>query len=243
MTRMVALCALAAALLSCRQIEKMADRVTGDRGGGGSRGGSAPLSAAVKTHCFGWPQRQFDRDNRAKVSTYLKAADQAVDVKLRTTDGGSTSIGQLLAGGKPLLLVTASLTCPVFQEQHPALGNTIRKYKDQLTVASVYLIEAHPAAPDPGPYKGKPSVHEYSDRRQAMTLEQRIANAREVKKQGSELILVDDLAKGNENPFWCTYGTCANCAFLIGTDGRIAAVHEWYDPASMEGSIASLLAK
>ncbi|MBA2320938.1 MAG: hypothetical protein H0V89_07275 [Deltaproteobacteria bacterium] len=75
-----------------------------------------------------------------------------------------------------------------------------------------------------------------------MTIEQRLANARVVRPLASEIVVVDELAPGNQNPFWCTYGTCANCAFLIGTDGVIAAVHEWYDPASMEGSIASLLA-
>jgi hypothetical protein len=230
--RALALTVAATALLSCGQVEKMVGRATG---------GAGPLVSGAKTHCYGWPERQFDRENRAKVSTWLKAGQKGVDVTLRTTDGGKTTLGALLAKGKPLLLVTASQTCPVFQEKHPQLGETIRKYQDRVTFASVYLIEAHPSSPDPGPYKGKVSIHEYSDRRQAMTLEQRLANAREVKTYGSEIMLVDDLSPGNENPFWCTWGTCANCAYLVATDGTLAAVHEWYDPASMEGSIQALV--
>jgi hypothetical protein len=231
--RRVVATVLGLSLLSCGPL----DTLRGKSGGGGGL-----LAAGAKSHCFGWPQRQFDRDNHAKVSTFLKTGDRAVDVALRTADGGKTSIGALLARGKPVLLVTGSLTCPVFQEKHPELAKTAAKYNGRVTVATVYTIEAHPSEPDPGPYKGKPSIHEFSDRRQAMTFDQRQANAREVHAGAGEEVVIDDLSASDENPFWCTYGTCANCAFLIGTDGKLAAVHDWYDPPSMEGSIASLLA-
>lgn len=232
--RGVALVAVAAAGLACAGLG-----LPGGSGAPATR--SSALTTPVRTHCYGWPESQFSQGNRANVGTWLKAGQPAADVTLRGLDGEPVTVASLLAAGKPVLLTTASVTCPVFQERHTPLQRTIRKYADHVTFATVYLIEAHPAAPDPGPYKGRASVHEYSDRRQAMTLQARIANARELDTVPGELMVVDDLTPGNENPFWCTYGTCANCAFLIGLDGKLAAVHEWYDPPTMEQSIEQLI--
>jgi hypothetical protein len=204
-------------------------------------GSSSVLGTSVKTRCYDWPGGDFSRKNRARVSTFLQAGDRGVDVSLRDLDGDVVTIGSLLAEGKPVLLTTASVTCPVFQERHPALQKTIAAYQDRVTFATVYQIEAHPKGPDVGPYKGQVSEHEYSDRGQANTLAARTANARGVRTVAGERLLVDDLTPGNENPFWCTWGTCANCAYLLKTDGTLAAVHEWYDPATMEASLASLV--
>jgi hypothetical protein len=256
-----AVLALTGSVLACSSVAKEGKKAVKEAGhaAGAGRGrgrgantppppppspASAPgLSSDVQTHCFGWPERQFDPQNHADgVSTRLRTGDNGVDVTLRTIDGGSTKISDLLALGKPLLLVSGSHTCPVFQEKHPDLAKTVAKYKDRVTVATVYEIEAHPKGPEPSPYKGVTTIHEYSDIPQAMTLDARIADAKTVTAAPGEQILVDDLAAGDENPFWCTWGTCANCAFLVGTDGKIAAVHDWYDPPSMEGSIDALLA-
>ena len=205
------------------------------------QGSGATLDTAVKTRCYDWPGGDFSRKNRARVSTFLQTGDRGVDVTLRDLDGAPVTIGSLLSAGKPVLITTASVTCPVFQERHPALQKTIAAYQDRVTFATVYQIEAHPKGPDVGPYKGQVSEHEYSDRGQANTLAARTANAREVRTVPGERLLVDDLSPGNENPFWCTWGTCANCAYLLKTDGTLAAVHEWYDPATMEASLASLV--
>lgn len=229
-------CAFAAATLACAGVE-----LPGQTRAGAS--GSELLTARVRTHCYGWPESQFSQANRANVGTWLKTGQPGADVTLRDLEGDPVTVASLLAAGKPVLLTTASVTCPVFQERHAPLQQTIRKYADHVTFATVYLIEAHPADPDPGPYKGRTSIHEFSDRRQAMTLQARIANARELPTVPGELVLVDDLSPGNENPFWCTYGTCANCAFLLDLEGSLVAVHEWYDPPSMEQSIDQLVGR
>lgn len=241
LVRGVGLVAFAAAVLVCGGVACAGAEIPGATRPASGR--SALLPTRVRTHCYGWPENQFSQSNRANVGTWLKTGQPGADVTLRGLDGEPVTVGSLLAAGKPVLLTTASVTCPVFQERHTPLQQTIRKYADNVTFATVYLIEAHPADPDPGPYKGRTSVHEFSDRRQAMTLQARIANARELPTVPGELVLVDDLSPGNENPFWCTYGTCANCAFLLDLDGKIVAVHEWYDPPSMEQSIDQLIGR
>jgi len=54
-------------------------------------------------------------------------------------------------------------------------------------------------------------------------------------------MLVDDLTPGPNNPVWCTYGTCPNCAFLIRQDGTVDTVPTWVDVSAMERAIRTLL--
>ena len=112
----------------------------------------------------------------------------------------------------------------------PALNQLVQKshngtpYPDLVHFVHVYIVEAHPKAPDISPYNGSTWPMTYSDYGQPKTYDGRVQNAKamEALLEGDPLVLVDDLTPGpRNNPVWCTYGTCPNCSFLIGQDGII----------------------
>jgi hypothetical protein len=89
------------------------------------------------------------------------------------------------------------------------------------------------------------SEAQYSTKGQPRTYAERVAAARDVAPlvTGRQTIVVDDLTPGANNPIWCTYGTCPNCAFLIRRDGTIDTVQTWFDATAMDRAIRTLLGK
>ena len=117
-------------------------------------------------------------------------------------------------------------------------------YDELVHFVHVYVVEPHPVSPDPSPYTGSVWEAEYSTKGQAYTYDERVATAREIDPllEGTQLLLVDDLVPGAlNNPVWCTYGPCPNCAYLIGQDGVIDTVQTWFNGANMETAIDGLL--
>jgi hypothetical protein len=116
-------------------------------------------------------------------------------------------------------------------------------YSDVVHFVHVYIIEPHPASPDPSPYSGVVWEEGYSSMSQPLTYDERVTNALDMLPsiQGDQLLLVDDLTPGEmNNPVWCTYGPCPNCAFLIGQDGVVDTVQLWVG-ANIESAIDALL--
>ena len=52
-------------------------------------------------------------------------------------------------------------------------------------------------------------------------------------------ILVD----GMDNKVWKAWGSAPNCAYLIGTDGRVVEAQPWFDAGPMRAALEKLLAK
>jgi hypothetical protein len=129
-----------------------------------------------------------------------------------------------------------------------ALANTAyddtSTYADQVHFVHLYVIEPHPRAPDLSPYSGSVWQGEYSTRPQSLAYDERVAAARDMEQEleGDQLVLVDDLTPGElNNPVWCTYGPCPNCAYLIGRDGAVDTTQTWFDADQMKAAIDSLL--
>lgn len=198
--------------------------------------------AELTESCFSWPDQEFSRNNHAEVELKLETGARAVDFTLESTKGDRFHLAERLAQ-KPVLLVQGSWTCPRFQEERAGLEATFQRFKNDIDMAIVYNIEAHPGAGDPSPYKGRNWTAEFSDRGQPKSFVDRLRNAREIARDSSMTVLVDRLEPNNANPFWCTYGTCAGCSWLIAKDGTIAAAHRWHDKPTMEASIEALLAQ
>ncbi len=117
-------------------------------------------------------------------------------------------------------------------------------YDELVHFVHLFVVEPHPESPDPSPYTGNVWEMNYSTKGQAFTYDERVATAREIDPllEGTQLLLVDDLVPGAlNNPVWCSYGPCPNCAYLIGQDGTIDTTQEWFSANSMETAIDELL--
>lgn len=132
---------------------------------------------------------------------------------------------------------------PVLNSIAQASYDSTNTYADLVHLVHVYVIEPHPASPDPSPYSGVVWEEGYSTLGQPKTYDGRVSNALDMVPllEGDQLLLVDDLTPGDlNNPAWCTYGPCPNCAFLIGQDGVIDTVQTWVD-SSIQSAIDALL--
>ncbi len=195
----------------------------------------------LRPGCYDWPGREFSQDNHARVRTFVKPGDRAIDFRLQGADGREHRLADALKDG-PVLLLQGSATCPVFRERLPALTEIAERYAPKLTTLLVYNIEAHPLG-DPGPYKGRLALQSASDRPQSRSFEDRVQGLADLALSSAIVPLVDGLDRGEENPIWCTYGTCPACAFVIRPNGVLEAVHTWADPATLDTTIAGLLGR
>lgn len=113
-----------------------------------------------------------------------------------------------------------------------------------VTFLNVYVLEAHPMAPDVSPYSGTVWEVEYSTLPQAYTYEDRADHARITRNllEGRQLQVVDalDVEDFWVNPVWCTYGTAPNATYLIGRDGIITYANPWTDADGLEAAIRAL---
>ncbi|MEZ5030957.1 MAG: T9SS type A sorting domain-containing protein [Saprospiraceae bacterium] len=172
--------------------------------------------------------------------------DTVHDFTLYTLSGDSVRLHDELMKGKPVLLVGANYTCPVWRGKINVLNEMTEFYANQLSVFVVYTVEAHPTV-DISPYSG-----------QVWT-----TSANEVdgvlypqpKTYGERLDVVEDmindldilptiLVDGPCNEWWSHYGPAPNNAYLIRPDGTVSAKHGWFHrhPDNMWCDIDSLLA-
>lgn len=132
---------------------------------------------------------------------------------------------------------------PALNELATELYDDTNTYADLVHFVTLYVIEPHPISPDISPYKGTVWEDVYSTKGQAFTYDERVAYAQETLAllEGNQLLLVDDFEPdGLNNPVWCTYGNCPNCAFLIRQDGSIAVVQTWVGVEYMKEAIDRL---
>ena len=188
--------------------------------------------------CHDWPEKPWTKKRRASLQAGLAVGQPAIAFTLDTPDGRAVTLSDLLQDG-PVVVVAGSTTCDRYQETAPQLGALAEALEDEVTVVVVYTVEAHPRT-DPSAYKGKPNPRAYSDREEPRSWKERARSAAGLDLSDDVIVLVDDLDGDQSNPFWCTYGTCANCGYLIDQDGIVQAAHLWLDPGTMASSIHSL---
>ena len=124
----------------------------------------------------------------------------------------------------------------------PYTGETV--FADLVHFVHVYMVEAHPKAPDPSPFNGLVSEMEYSNVPQARHYDARVANALQSRAliHGAQIQLVDALdPRGPINPVWCTYGPTPNGTYLIGQDGIIRYASSWTFGHEVEEAMRLLL--
>ena len=172
-----------------------------------------------------------------KIGAYLD------DVSVYTLEGKGTRLASLWKD-RPVLLVTASITCPVARRRCPNLKSIIEAHDPEVRTVLLYTIEAHPQS-DHSPYRpGKEWVTPQNEEakilhRQPTKLEDRLPLARDMHQQLSEVapMLVD----GMDNSAWKALGGGPNMAVLIDSDGKVIAKQGWLHVGKMESDIAALL--
>jgi len=194
------------------------------------------LQTGLEGGCYGQPGAAFDLDNFAEVEVFARKGQAAWDFTLPTLDGDEVHLAELLRT-KPVVVFSGSYSCPVYRRNGSKIDQLAQRLGDQVHVVVVYGPEAHPEN-DNSPYRGdnwaKPD--KFSDVDLATSFAERVAQAGRVGR-GSQVI---EAVEPMDNPFWCTYGTAPNAAYLIGMDGRFAAVHDWFDAPTLVSSIEAL---
>lgn len=142
------------------------------------------------------------------------------------------------------LVLTASLTCPKTRQHLPAIQQLESKYREQLGITIVYVVEAHPEK-DVCPYLGVVDVTDANLRdhilyRQPKSMEDRIAIAQEFQTRYpiDGEVLIDSL----DNEAWRALGQSPNMALLVDSDKRVLLRQGWVEPKSLEEAIVKHLA-
>jgi hypothetical protein len=172
-----------------------------------------------------------------------KPGESAPDFELTTIDGQTVRASRLWAE-KPTLIMTGSETCSVFRRESSPFEKLAADFRGRVNAVIIYTVEAHPEN-ETGPYGKRQKRHRPDNQGgvvgQPKTAQQRVQRAKSCVKQ---LRLHTPVAADTmDNATWKTYGSAPNCAYLIGTDGRVVAQQGWFDPAEMRKAIETLLAK
>lgn len=153
------------------------------------------------------------------------------DFTLYDLGGSAVNLKQLLQGGKPLVLLTCSYSCPAFRERLPEFKNLSVLYADYLDFLLVYTVEAHPID-SVSPYYGYVNVMQQNLSEgiliaQAVTYGQRKQTAQQmVDALGIDVPLVID---GPCNEFWIASQCGPVTAYVIDTSGILYAKQGWFN--------------
>jgi hypothetical protein len=172
----------------------------------------------------------------------IQVGQPAPNLMVTTEDGVERPLLKLRGNGL-LLVVSASLTCPISRREAPKAELIARKFRDRVSVVVLYTLEAHPIAGTAFYNEGhdQPRANREAGiaRVQPSTLEERDQLADEFKEHvGLSLpVVLDDM----ENQAWKSFGGGSNMALLIGKDGIVMAKQGWFDYDEMHESIEKAL--
>lgn len=169
-------------------------------------------------------------------------------LSLVNLESKSTAL-KVIQGDRPLVLVTASLTCNVARRQQPQVDALRKKFGDAIAVVTIYTIDAHPKG-DSCPYTGKEWVPKDNERdqvlvRQPKSMMQRLKLAREFSIRFAKtdssgtgtMILVDRM----DNVAWNALGQAPNVGLLVDRNGIVQLRQGWFDAKAMETAVAQML--
>ena len=149
--------------------------------------------------------------------------DPAPDFEGRTLDGDSITLSDYV-GGKNVVLVFGSATCPMTAGSIGGMNELYDEFQDQdVQFLFVYVRESHPG-------ERIPAHRRIDDKVRAADL---FRSEEEVEMP----ILVDDL-RGTIHK---KYGKLSNPAFLIDKSGRVAFRMMWAQPETLRAAITELL--
>lgn len=164
----------------------------------------------------------------------------APDFSLTRIDGQTVKLSDLWRQ-KLTIIMTGSQSCPVFRRQLKSFESLSKEFAAKVNFLIVYTIEAHPKG-DSSPYTGKEWVTSENERLgllipQPKTMEERMKRASTcvITEKITTSVVVDTM----DDKVWKAWGNAPNCAYLIGTDGRVIAAQPWMEPSALRSSIES----
>mgnify|MGYP001283865933 CR=1 FL=1 len=174
----------------------------------------------------------------------VQPGERLPELSLVTLDGGRAAL-EGTYGGRPIVLVTASLTCNVARRRQAELDQLAARFGEAVAVVVIYTIDAHPAV-DACPYTGEEWVPADNERdavliRQPRTLDERIAAARDYRDRftADATVLVDTM----DNRSWTALGSSPNVGLVIDAEGVVRSRQGWFDAAETSAALDALLAR
>ncbi len=142
-----------------------------------------------------------------------KAGTKALDFSALTLNGDLVKLSDYF--GKPIVLETGSLSCPMYVMGIPQRATLARRHPD-VQFLVLYVREAHPG--------GKIAAH--------TTIQDKLALARRLPKEEHEMrtILVDDMA-GSVHRLYSGY---PNSVYVIDAQGLVVSRWDWATPQRIE---------
>lgn len=164
---------------------------------------------------FGLEHRTMDQLGGVRVG------EPAPDFTATRLDGTSVRLSDFR--GKPVVLETGSVSCPMYVSHVDAMNALAYRFSDVAFIV-LYVREAHPG----------------QQIRAHRSTEQKAAAARiavEEEREG-RTILIDDLAGSGHQ----LYGAMPNTVHVIDADGVVAFRAMWNDPAAVDAALRRVLA-
>ena len=173
---------------------------------------------------------RFDRPTLGTVLADLRIpadhpgpGDTIPSFDLPTTDGRRFTSAEVVARGRPLVLVFGSLTCPITESAGPGLVALHRRYGHAVDFVVVNVREAHPGASLPQP----------------QLTESKLRHARRLRSHhGFEFqVAVDDL----DGSLHRAFGTRPSSAYVVDATGTIVFRAHWSNRlAALEDAVQAV---
>ncbi len=162
--------------------------------------------------------------------------EQMRDASLHDLDGAPLQLSTLWSE-RPLVLVTASLTCPIARSRLPELATALKPCGDRIARAVLYCREAHP--------KGDPAPHEESGKewvtdanveagilhRQPRELAERTELARQFHRRWAPGFT--HIVDGLDDEMYRYLGTASCAGLLIDRGGVVRVKQGWLVPTQL----------
>jgi thiol-disulfide isomerase/thioredoxin len=145
--------------------------------------------------------------------------------------------------GRPVLLLTGSLSCPPSRRFNPAINDLREEFGARINMAVLYVIDAHPSS-SASPYTGtdwltKDNKDEAVLVRQPAKQNDRNALAAKYRERlGLKVpVFVDTM----ENAAWKALGCSPNMAVLIDKSSKCAVFQDWFNPDELREMLREYL--
>lgn len=193
-----------------------------------------------------------DQDSICQFTPYLGEFDTSgfvigdtiADFTLYTLQDSMVNMHQVIMSGKPTLLISGSLTCPVFRNKIQDINTMASVYTGLVNIFVIFTMEAHPITPSP--YSGTIWVTNQNQNEQILFPQPTTYGERKdlLDTLMSRYTLnVPVLLDGPCNEWLSAFGPAPNNAYLIDSQGIVYEKQGWFHklPDDMYCEVDSLL--